>query len=179
MVLAGCIGVGDGSTNDANETTREQVTEPDETTPETTVEPTDESTDESTDEPTAQPTDTPQTETEAAGNGDTESNNLGPTTLLAILAVFFLGLVAVGVLRGRNRSSTDESRQAHPAHPDSERVISLLHENNGRMFKDVLEKELRWSPAHTQRVLDGLVATGDVELEATADGTLVHSVAAT
>jgi hypothetical protein len=150
-------------TNERRE--RIEVTDPGEPTPEVTDEP--------TDEVTAEPTDTPETETDVSGGGDSESNGLGPTALLAVLAVLFLGMIAVGLLRGRNHSPPDESRNTQPVPTDSERVISLLHQNNGQMFTDVLEKELQWSPAHTRRVLDGLVATGDVELESTTGGTLV------
>lgn len=68
-------------------------------------------------------------------------------------------------------AATTESTTGTPS--DSKQVISLLHKNNGRMFGDVLEEELGWSPAHTRRVLDGLVATGGVELKETDTGTLV------
>ncbi|KAB1196621.1 MULTISPECIES: hypothetical protein [Haloferax] len=177
VVTAGCTGVGGGPGDGANETTREDVTEPPQVTDEPTEEPTEEPT--ATDEPTEAPT-----ETEAPGggegdNGDTggdESNNQ-TLLLLGALAVFAVGFVAAGVLRGRNKAeSKTEPAAATPTdepRSDSERVISLLHQNNGRMFQDVLEEKLDWSPSHARRVIDGLVATGDIERRETDGGTLI------
>ncbi|KAB1194622.1 hypothetical protein GJR96_14695 [Haloferax sp. MBLA0076] len=163
VVTAGCAGVGEGVGDGTNETTEEQVTEP---PVETTAEP--------TDAPPA--TDAP----DDGGDGDTggEESNNQTLLLLGALAVFAVGFVAAGILRGRNKSDT--TTQTPPAaastvdsRSDSERVISLLHENNGRMFEDVLQEALDWSPAHARRVLDGLVATGDIERRETDGGTLV------
>jgi hypothetical protein len=92
--------------------------------------------------------------------------------VLGALAVAVVGLVGAGVLRGRRtRPAADAGATATLT--DAERVVSVLHDNNGRVFEDVLQEELAWSPAHTQRVVAGLVATGDIELEETDRGTLV------
>lgn len=181
VATAGCAGVGEGAGDGTNETTEEQVTEP---PVETTAEPTEAPTDEPTEAPpeTDEPTDAPPA-TDApdeGGDGDTGSEESNDQTLLLLgaLAVFAVGFVAAGILRGRNKSaSTTQTPPAAASSADSrsdaERVISLLHENNGRMFEDVMQETLDWSPAHARRVLDGLVATGDVERRETDGGTLV------
>lgn len=174
VVTAGCAG--DAPGDGANDTTEEQVTEPPvETTAEPTAEPTEAppETDESTEAP-------PQTEGPGdGGDGDTGDADSDNRTILLIgaLAVFAIGFVAAGILRGRRKSepraSTPSSTPTEEPRSDAERVVSLLHKNNGRMFEDVLEEELDWSPAHARRVVDGLVATGDVERRETDGGTLV------
>ncbi|WP_416839341.1 hypothetical protein [Haloferax sp. DFSO52] len=172
VVTAGCVGDGEGPGGETNATTQEQVTEP----------PTDEPTEAPTEEPPA--TDEP-TETEAPGGGDGgdgdaggDESNSQTLLLLGALAVFAVGFVAAGVLRGRNKSEPKRETTAAPTpaeerRSDAERVISLLHKNNGRIFQDVLEEELDWSPSHTRRVLDGLVATGDVERRDVDGGWLI------
>ncbi len=169
---AGCVGDGEGFGTETNATTEAQVTAP----------PTDEQT------PTAEATDAPP-ETETAGGGEGgadgdsggEESNTQTLLLLGALAVFTVGFVVAGVLRGRNKSpspvsassSTTPTATTTEARSDAERVVSLLHKNNGRMFEDVLGETLDWSPTHARRVVDGLVATGDVERRATDGGTLV------
>ncbi|KAB1188774.1 MULTISPECIES: hypothetical protein [Haloferax] len=180
VVTAGCAGVGTDPGDGANGTTDEQVTEPPvEETPEPTEQPTEAPPE--TDAPTEAPpaTDAPGGgEGGDGGAGDGESNNQ-TLLLLGALAVFAVGFVAAGILRGRNKSesktetASTTTAATEPSQSDSERVISLLHKNNGRIFEDVLEEELDWSPARAGRVLDGLVATGDVERRVTDGGTLV------
>jgi LPXTG-motif cell wall-anchored protein len=159
MVLAGCSGF-EGLPGDGNGSATPQVTETP-TTPESTPE--------STEAPAE--TEPPATE---AGDGDESAGGSGSSNSLlpwlGLLLVFVLGLAAFGVLRRRNRS---DPVSAEAPRGDGEEVISLLHRNNGRVFEDVLEEELDWSPAHTRRVLDGLVATGDVERTQTQRGVLV------
>ena len=161
MVLTGCSGL-EGLPGGGNGSAKPQVTE----TP-TTPEPTPEATEAPAEtEPPA--TEAGDGEESAGGGGTDDSNSLLPW--LGLLLVFVVGVAAVGVLRGRNRS---DPVLAEVPRSDGEKVISLLHRNNGRVFEDVLEEELDWSPAHTRRVLDGLVATGDVERTQTQRGVLV------
>ncbi|POG54598.1 DUF7343 domain-containing protein [Haloferax marisrubri] len=184
VATAGCVGDGEGPGEESNTTTQEQVTEPLTDDPTVTEEPTDAPTEEptATEAPTDEPTEAP-TETETPGGGEGgdsggDESNGQTLLLLGALAVFAVGFVAAGILRGRNKSSSPEASTAPTAatadsRSDAERVVSLLHKNNGRMFEDVLEEELDWSPAHARRVVDGLVATGDVERRETEGGTLV------
>ncbi|RDZ65098.1 hypothetical protein C5B90_01665 [Haloferax sp. Atlit-12N] len=181
VVTAGCVGNGEGPGGESNTTTQEQVTEPPTDDPTATEEPTDAPTDEPT--ATEAPTEAPsETETPGGGEGNDsggDESNGQTLLLLGALAVFAVGFVAAGILRGRNKSSSSEASSTAPtaatadSRSDAERVVSLLHKNNGRMFEDVLEEELDWSPAHARRVVDGLVATGDVERRVTDGGTLV------
>lgn len=161
VVLAGCSGF-EGLPGGENGSATPQVTE----TP-TTPEP--------TPEPTEAPAETEPPATEAGdgdesagGGGTSDSNSLLPW--LGLLLVSVVGIAAIWVLRGRNGP---DPVSAEAPRSDGEEVISLLHRNNGRVFEDVLEEELDWSPAHTRRVLDGLVATGDVERTQTQRGVLV------
>ncbi|QOS11321.1 uncharacterized protein HfgLR_05890 [Haloferax gibbonsii] len=172
VVTAGCVGNGESPTGETNMTTQEQMTEPPTTDPTTTEAP--------TDGPTEAPS---ETETPGGGEGGGDASggesNTQTMLLLGALAVFAVGFVAAGILRGRNKTPSSEASSTTPtaatvdSRSDAERVVSLLHKNNGRMFEDVLEEELDWSPAHARRVVDGLVATGDVERRETDGGTLV------
>jgi hypothetical protein len=186
VVLAGCSGFEDlpgggngGAPPQVTEapTTPEPTEAPAETEPPATEAPA------KTEPPATDPpaeTDPPATEAgdgnESAGGGAGESNSLLPW--LGLLLVFVVGFAAAGILRGRNRpdpvpAEVHDSAPAEVPRSDAEEVVSLLHRNNGRVFEDVLEEELDWSPAHTRRVLDGLVATGDIERTQTQRGVLV------
>ena len=150
VVLAGCSGF-EGLPGGGNGSAPPQVTE-----------------DSPTPEPTPESTEAADGE-ESPGGGETGNlDNLLPW--LGLLLVLVVGFAAFGVLYRRNRS---DPVSAEAPRSDGEEVISLLHRNNGRVFEDVLEEELDWSPAHTRRVLDGLVATGDVERTQTQRGVLV------
>jgi hypothetical protein len=177
VASAGCSDLGDGPSNGATETTPEQVTETVESTPEPATE-----SPPATETP-SEGTGTPAPETDAAGGGGGSggsegSNDLGTILLVGALAVFVLGFTVALLLRGRNKPAPTTGAGAVAPTPtdtpsEAEQVISLLHRNNGRMFQDVLEEELDWSPVHTQRILDGLVGTGDIELRTIDRGTLV------
>lgn len=179
VMIAGCGGLDDGSANGTDGTDPDQATE---TPPEPTDEPTDESTDEPTDEPTAAPPDTDPPAGGDGGDGGDGAADPQPTdrTLLwvGVLLVFLVGFVVATVLRRRNSTAPTPSSPAGPApvedpQTDAEKVISLLHRNNGRVFEDVMEEELDWSPTHTRRVLSGLIATGDVERREMEKGVLI------
>lgn len=175
-VLAGCGGVIDGLPDNSTGVEAQETT----ASPEPTDTPEPEPTAEPTPEQTAEQTEVSPDGTDAGagdGAGDDGLGGTGTLLLFAAGALLVIGLLAGLALRRGGGQSTESQpateSTASPPQPDAERVIRTLHQNNERVFVDVLEEELGWSPAHTKRVLDGLVATGDIELVESEQGTLV------
>lgn len=178
VLTAGCGGPGDIGGGVENGTTAEAVTT--ELTPDQTTEATPEQTTEATSEPTAEP-DTPADGNETASGGEDVDGAGGPPLALWLLG----GLLLVGVLFVIARSR--RPRDAPPSAPaptastpaagstrsDADTVVALLHDHRGRLFEDDVAETASWSPARTRRVVDGLVATGDVVRRETPDGTLI------